>query len=811
MNDQSRRDFVRSIAAATVSAGPVSQFPHRDRPVSIHRISDEPIADLTQVPDRTWIGPDFWANRLEDWRVRDSRIECLADDPLHSVRTVHFITREVQPGSGSFRLSARTGIIARNDGKGWTGFLIGAGAGKLDYRAAALVHCSSGPGGGLLAILNTDSGRLEFRNMGTDSAGGEFPVLADSAGDPIPLDERGINLILEITPNGSERFDLTLTAASVVNDEVFGRVVLQFREDGDIIGSTAIVSHAAGEDGARGTTFWFSQIRTGGDKIVSVPQRAFGPLAACLYTTATGILKMTAQFLPLGLDVLNDDPRQLLTHQATLEYRHSGGMNSPWTSAQTTRIRALDRGAHFRIEEWDDSRDWEYRILLRGWDQPVGNGIIRKDPVEKPVISSAALSCAGVMGLTAYARDTRSGLDPYAGRWSPSNVWFPNANLVGNIRAQNPDILFFTGDQIYEIKPTPRPYTNRFPMLDYLYKWYLWCWSFGELTRDIPCTCQLDDHDVYQGNLWGSSGQLNMTGRNNGGGYELDPVCVNAIASTQCSHMPDPYDRVPAGEGVRNYYTGFTYGGIGIAILEDRKFKVPPAAMDSPNQSDLPLLGETQEKFLEEWGDDWTDQVMKVVVSQTIYASAHTDRGGQGTLAVDADTNGFPKQGRDRAVDLFRRANALVISGDQHLATVMQLGTENPGDGPYQFCVPAVGNIFWRYFYPTEPGLNRDPGAPEYTGDFVDGFGNHFRMIAVANPKDLDVYQAGIPNWMDAPSAPRQHRREDRYSQGDGYGIVRFDKTSKTATIECWPHNAMPSAVKEGRGQFAGWPVEVSF
>ena len=133
MTEQSRRDFVRTVAAATVSAGSISPLPNMTGSSSTHLQTGELISDLSTVPERTWIGPDFWANRLEDWRVRDSRIECLADDPLHSVRTVHFITREVQPGSGSFRLSARTGIIARNDGKGWTGFLVGAGAGKLDH------------------------------------------------------------------------------------------------------------------------------------------------------------------------------------------------------------------------------------------------------------------------------------------------------------------------------------------------------------------------------------------------------------------------------------------------------------------------------------------------------------------------------------------------------------------------------------------------------------------------------------------------------------------------------------------------------
>jgi len=275
--------------------------------------------------------------------------------------------------------------------------------------------------------------------------------------------------------------------------------------------------------------------------------------------------------------------------------------------------------------------------------------------------------------------------------------------------------------------------------------------------------------------------------------------------------MPDPYDQVPAGEGIHNYYTGFTYGGISIAILEDRKFKVPPSASERSDRTDLSLLGATQEKFLEEWGRDWRGAEMKVVVSQTIYASAQTGREGGGIITTDADSNGYPKPGRDRAVDLFRRARALLVSGDQHLASVMQLGIEEAGDGPYQFCVPAVASIFWRYFYPSEPGLHRDEGMPDYTGDFVDGFGNHFRVIAVANPQALDVYRAGIPDGMDYPPSPREQGRSDRYSMGDGYGIVRFDKINKTATIECWPQDARHADMRAGDGQYAGWPIKVQF
>jgi hypothetical protein len=38
---------------------------------------------------------------------------------------------------------------------GFTGFLVGAGAGLLDYRSAALIHHLGGRGGGILGVIET--------------------------------------------------------------------------------------------------------------------------------------------------------------------------------------------------------------------------------------------------------------------------------------------------------------------------------------------------------------------------------------------------------------------------------------------------------------------------------------------------------------------------------------------------------------------------------------------------------------------------------------------------------------------------------
>jgi hypothetical protein len=72
---------------------------------------------------------------------------------------------------------------------------------------------------------------------------------------------------------------------------------------------------------------------------------------------------------------------------------------------------------------------------------------------------------------------------------------------------------------------------------------------------------------------------------------------------------------------------------------------------------------------------------------------------------------------------------------------------------------------------PLEPGKNREQGAPEYLGEFLDGLGNKINMLAVANP-----------------SPERNH--DLLTTRAAGFGIVKFNKKTREITIECWPRNA---------------------
>ncbi|MGH9627161.1 MAG: hypothetical protein ACRD7E_02190, partial [Bryobacteraceae bacterium] len=104
-------------------------------------------------------------------------------------------------------------------------------------------------------------------------------------------------------------------------------------------------------------------------------------------------------------------------------------------------------------------------------------------------------------------------------------------------------------------------------------------------------------------------------------------------------------------------------------------------------------------------------------------------------------------------------------------------------------CVPAIANIFPRRWYPPEPGENRKPGSPTYTGEFLDGFGNKVTVHAVFNPHA--VKQAPEPLTHRAP----------------GYGIIEFDRTARKITVTNWPR--WVDATRPGAEPCDGWPITI--
>ena len=100
---------------------------------------------------RPWPGPEYWSNPLQDWRIRDGRLECFSPG---GDRNVVLLTREVAGRSGDLLLSVRLGRLdtAPLEG-GFAGFRVGIRNPHGDYRAVAIY------GQGLNAGISAD-GRL---------------------------------------------------------------------------------------------------------------------------------------------------------------------------------------------------------------------------------------------------------------------------------------------------------------------------------------------------------------------------------------------------------------------------------------------------------------------------------------------------------------------------------------------------------------------------------------------------------------------------------------------------------------------------
>ena len=747
------------------------------------------IYDWPTDVERHWVGPDIWANRVQDWQVEDGRLVCNATSRRLPMRTAHCITREIAPGSASFHVSVRLGLVAENNNSGWSGIIFGVGQGDLDHRRAAMVHHNPGRGGGILAAYKLTGGVEFFDNNSQNrtayrasslEADGNAAQHHRTADEDVRLDLRG-------KPAGEGLFDLTLSATDLVTGRLIDERTLRGVPESDILGGFGLFAHPRSRGEA--AQFWFDDFRAGGTKIAVHPERAFGPVASTLYSLADKTLKLTAQFVLLG----EGEPLE-----ATLQARPNGTDNR-WRDLASAQIVIPGWTALFRSEDWDDSRAWDFRVLYSDAEGRTHTytGLIRKPPIDRDELVMAAYTGMMIMGLPADNGWGNGGFAQPASRWVKENLWFPHEEIVRNTMALGADILFFTGDQIYDAgNPTARDLSA--PILDYMNRWYYWCWAFSDLTRQMPSILQVDDHDVYQANIWGWGGKPNTTGDETLGGYVSGPAFVNMVQRVQCGHDPDPYDPTPVEQGINVYFTSFEYGGVGFAVIEDRKFKTPPGY-----DGEAPvLLGERQQRFLAEWAEDWTNQQLKVCVSQTNFGAIHTWAGGG--LNPDRDSNAAPVEGRRRALESLRAAGAVVVAGDTHLATLVRAGIDTPTDGVYMFTVPSVANKFRRWFEPARPGENQPVGAPDYVGDFTDKFGNPMRVLAVANPR---VSQAEVVAWNVERGRRDANGVIGREFVRDGFGIVRLNKRERTVRFECWPWNA---DITEGdAAQFEGWPVTI--
>lgn len=751
--------------------------------------------DWSDSRERHWPGADFWTNRLQDWKVREGALHCDAQSGM-ALRTAHLVSYETDLANGGFWAEVDF-MNLEAEPHGLAGLLIGAGAGRLDYRGAALVQGLPGKGGGVLCAYNFSNRQLEIVDFSTQPGGNLLRYASKRVND---TDDATLGLRVDVRKAG-DLADVTLILSDTDSGKELGRVSKQGLQADRVNGLMAM----AAQSNRGKQVFRFDRLEVGGKGAVYYDDRSFGPIAGSLYSLSGTVLKVGVQFAFLGDGKrVPDDPKKLkntLTWPrltAVLEMRSTGGGNDFTATGRPQAVLPPDYYVNFRIEDWDPSQARELRVRFvdDGGKEYLYPVAIDREPEDTLVVGT--VSCMGVMGLAALQPGPKLGPgEAVVGRWTPANIWAPFTGITDGLIGDGTDIIFFTGDQLYESRPTWADQSVN-PVEDFFYKFFIWHWSFQPVTRSRPCILQTDDHDVFQGNIWGDGGRINISGNYWKGGYLRSLSFVNMVHRVMTAHNPDALEPMSTETGMTNYYTSFSYGGVDFFLLEDRKFKSPVGQNDKRQQE---LLGRAQEKYLTAWAQSESASPVKCVVSQTIYASI--SRKADGTKSSERDTNSWPPGPRSRVVNVLGENDVFVISGDQHLATFSRVGVDSPDDGFYQFAAPPAGNHFWRWFYPAEKS------SDDVLGIYEDGHGNPFELLAVANPAPADVTAQGLraKHIVSEAEYAAGIGTETRTALGDGYGVIRFDHKHHQVEVEAWswePRSQRPDP-------YPGWPIVLSY
>lgn len=751
---------------------------------------------------RHWLGPAYWGNRLQDWRFEDGKIQCVTPQGWLGMRTAYDLTRQVVNQDKGFESSVVVSLSIVDPGLTYAsnaaaGMVIGVGRGEMDHRSAAIVHEWSGYGAGLF--------------VGVDGTGQVFVVdnekpwkLGNANAKQKASLPAKVRLVIKSTYDpGSNAGEVIVLPKQRLTIKAFneadGSLISSIKKAVDperVLGNIGLASHPGSKaKGVAPALFGFEKWSVAGDAVAVKPERGIGVVLGTQYTLTRKVLKMTAQLMPLG----ESDP---LT--AELQVQRAGR----WAKAADADVISPGWTATFRVEDWDDTKDTRYRVVYRLPDGAqthtyTWQGTVRRDPVDVDKIVVAGFT-GNHMNSKTLKKKWNGDPKSEDGNWT-TGMYFPHADLTERVEQHKPDLLFFSGDQVYEGSSPTFPDRQNIE-LDYLYKWYLFVISYRDLMKDIPTVTIPDDHDVYQGNVWGQGGRKSP-GRDHDGGYVHPATFVEMVHRTQVAHLPDPADATPIKQGISVYHSDVHWGRVSFAVLADRMFKngcngqgLPPSGTGRPDHYNNPkfdtadldidgmkLLGDRQIAFLEDWAQNWQGIDMKMALSQTVFANMATHHGpGLGHLIADLDSNGWPQTGRNKALGQLRKAFAMHLAGDQHLATLVHHGIDEHEDAVWSFCVPSVANFYPRAWAPEIKNPYKIPENKAFLGDRLDGFKNKVTVYAASNPgKDMGHLPKQLHNGM------------------PGYGIVIVDKAKRTYEAQCWPRYADPTKPEQ---MYEGWP-----
>ncbi len=750
--------------------------------LSCQKLTNHHESQWDEAPQRVWVGADYWANRLQDWRLRKGRLECI--DNSRPLRTVHLLTRTLDKGNRSFTLSAQTGTLSESARRtdAWAGFLLGAGDLKDDYRMRSLIHQAHGRNGGLMVGIN---GKGEIVAIDNANQRQHIGLEREKHFYPEGIPPEGVELNL-LAREVDERYKLTLWAKDVRDGSTIDSAYIKGIFPERMQGNIALAAHIS--EHSHKKSFWFKNWKMQGGKLSKHDNHRFGPVLGVHYTLHRDTLRLTAQMPPLSRNNL---------HPLRLEIRKKG--SNKWHEAAKTKITTPGWMAKFKVPGWQRDTTWKYRLTYPMKENDAThpyNGTIRKEPEKEVVLST--IDAPEVIKKTIDSTTD----------FTNKNLWLPHRLNIRNILGKKPDLLAYTGSRIFRNSPTRfKPDSNGLSdqlYLDYLYKWSLICWLHGPLTRNIPSLVMPETPD------------------------SLPAHFINMAVKTQTAHMPPSYNPQPDMRGIEPWYTRLVIGGVDLALVEDDLMQPDTLTTGIGQKINSSGIAKRtrQLRFLEEWTNKWHGVDIKAVVTNTSSIQHITQppapsgqkekvssTAGQGeekpqpVLQLNKKASHITSKQVKEVLSQVRKSHALVIKGGSRMPYLIHHGIDDWEDAGYEFGFPP-----WSQAAPpqsTEMAMQNKSITDSVLNDsltlpakFRDPHGHPVMLKTLT--KGSDRKKTGGPRQ----KGFGRENHDTSYLSGmaPGFGIVRFNTRDQEVSLSVWPADVDPQNAQP----LPGWPVDLS-
>ena len=124
----SRRESLKILAAGGLITvlPPATEIPTEENPLPWRNTND-----------RVWLGGEFWANPMEDWRIENGWAQCINDA---GNRSIHHLTHQITDPQKGFAMAVRLEPGKGKDNGG--GFRIGIKSELNEYRSNCFANSS---------------------------------------------------------------------------------------------------------------------------------------------------------------------------------------------------------------------------------------------------------------------------------------------------------------------------------------------------------------------------------------------------------------------------------------------------------------------------------------------------------------------------------------------------------------------------------------------------------------------------------------------------------------------------------------------